>query len=96
MTSFNLKVIDYGDSMYRSVSVFAGPDEEHRALTGTLVMLTEEAADLERTIRALMVVRDAEANADFCPSCGCDWHAQDDPHLASCVYVAWGGMVGVR
>lgn len=95
MTSFHLRVTDYGDSMHRSVSIFCGPDPEHRALAGTVIMLTEEAVDFEAALGAAAVIRDAEANADFCPSCGCDWHDATDPHLDSCVYVAAGGKVGV-
>jgi hypothetical protein len=82
--------------MHRSVSVFCGPDAEHRALAGTVIMLTEEAADFEQALGALAVLRDAEELSDSCPSCGCDWKSEFDTHIEGCLYIAWGGKVGAR
>lgn len=96
MNSFHLRITDYGDPTHVSVSIFAGPDEYHRALTGTVVMLTEEAADFEKALGALAVVVSSEENAESCPSCGCDWHMDFDKHLPNCAYVEWGGKLGPR
>jgi hypothetical protein len=96
MTSFNFEVDDYGDSMHVSVRIFAGPDPSHRALTGIVTMLKEEAEDFQTLHGALEVVREAERAAAYCPSCGCDWDSELDAHDSGCRYVAMGGKRGAR
>ncbi len=44
MTSFAIRITPSAGIHVR-VRVFAGPDEQHRALIGTLVMTREEAED---------------------------------------------------
>ena len=46
MTSFAVRVLDAVlPNAHVRVQVFAGPDEQHRALTGTLTMTSHEAMD---------------------------------------------------
>lgn len=56
------------------------------------------AADLDPRFSRFELADDllsgAEATADLCPSCGCDWDEEDEPHTADCQYVLWAGMAG--
>jgi hypothetical protein len=45
MTSFAIRTIPSEGPKHVRVQVFAGPDEQHRALTGALVMTREQAED---------------------------------------------------
>jgi len=58
MVSISVVIRDYGDqpSKYKQVSIFSGPDEDHRAHCGFITMLGEEAEDLKRRVEAGEVI----------------------------------------
>ena len=61
MTSLSAKIKEpYPSSKHVLVTVFAGPDEEHRASCGTLHMLWSEAEELERRVKDLDPARTKE------------------------------------
>lgn len=45
MTSFAYRILPSNDPVHVRLQVFAGPDEQHRANCGTLIMSQEEAID---------------------------------------------------
>jgi hypothetical protein len=52
----------YADSRHVLVTIFAGPDADHRANCGTLHMLWDEALELERRLKDAPAARNKETS----------------------------------
>jgi hypothetical protein len=66
VTSFRARLGELA-GLHREVSVFAGPDEDHRAFCGKLTLLDHEAQDLAARINGFASLSFDEAT---CPG-GC-------------------------
>jgi len=65
MVSIGIVIKDYGHGgVHKQVSLYAGPDADHRAHCGQVTMREDEAEDLKRRIEAGEVIEAMPKHAE--------------------------------